>query len=309
MPKIARVACVVAFVMAGITILSALTRQVVLLPFALIPLMAGIGILRRRAWGAYGFSLYLLAQLLLVPLVVLRNGSFESLSRDTAATVVVPVVLIPLYFFAGRALARTDAERGWAWPWIAVSILFAAPLLFVQAFLIPTGTMEDTLLIGDRILVRRLPQPTLARGDMIAFIYPVDRSQSFVKRIVGIPGDRIKIAGKVVYRNGVEVKEPYAVHKTGYMDSYRDNFPSEPNIKVERGAVEMLQNNVTAGEVVVPDGRYFVLGDNRDNSWDSRYWGFISPGDVIGKPLLIYDSEEQATGARRIRWERLFKVL
>jgi signal peptidase I len=92
-----------------------------------------------------------------------------------------------------------------------------------------------------------------------------------------------------------------------YEDAYRDNFPSEPNVPLYQPAEEMLRKNVVNGEVVVPPGEYFVLGDNRDQSLDSRYWGFVSAGDLIGSPLLIYDSEEQRSG--HIRWGRYFRVL
>src|ERR1039457_3550110 len=145
-----------------------------------------------------------------------------------------------------------------------------------------------------------------------------DRHQTFVKRVIGVPGDRIRISEKVVYRNGTALKEPYACHKTEYQYLYRDNFPSEPNVNLAAPALEMLAKHVVNGEVVVPEGKYFVLGDNRDSSLDSRYWGFVDSGDLIGKPLLIYDSEEQpvddamtgmATFPHRVRWGRLFKLL
>src|SRR6202023_307100 len=106
--------------------------------------------------------------------------------------------------------------------------------------------------------VRRLPRPSVARGDIIVFPYPVDPRQTFVKRIIGVPGDHIKISGKIVYRNGVSLSERYAVHKTGYVDSYRDN---------------------------------------RDSSLDSRYWGFVGAVDLIGKPVLVYSSEDHSTEA------------
>jgi signal peptidase I len=187
------------------------------------------------------------------------------------------------------------------------------PILFVQPFVMPTGSMEDTLLIGDRILVQRWPKIAPQRDDVIVFLYPPDRSQTFVKRVAGIAGDRIRISNKILYRNGQALQEPYAVHKTSYVDSYRDNFPSEPTVSLDRAGLKMLNEHVVNGEVVVPDGKYFVLGDNRDSSLDSRYWGFVDASDIIGKPVLIYDSEEPAQAAEsftithRVRWGRLFK--
>jgi len=147
---------------------------------------------------------------------------------------------------------------------------------------------------------------------LIVFTYPIDRRQTFVKRVIGVAGDRIRITNKIVYRNGTAIEEPYAVHKTDYVDAYRDNFPSEPDVTLYAPAKEMLREHVSNGEVVVPDGKYFVLGDNRDLSLDSRYWGFIGSGDLIGRPWLIYDSEDPpslVTVNRRVRWGRLFKLL
>jgi signal peptidase I len=278
------------------------------LPVALIPLCAGIGIVRRRAWSAYGFALYEFAQILLVPVLLLRGGSTTAPLVNIGGALLIAAMLSLLFFFAGRSLEATGAKRGWAWPWIMVAVLSVLPFLFFQAFVMPTGSMEDTLLIGDRILVQRFPAPKPKRGYMVVFVYPIDRRQTFVKRIIGMPGDRIKIARKMVYRNGVPLNEPYAVHKTTYEDSYRDNFPSEANVYMSPAGTEMLQKHVVNGEVVVPDGKYFVLGDNRDSSLDSRYWGFVSLGDFIGKPLLIYDSK-QTIGRRQVRWERIFKLL
>jgi signal peptidase I len=297
----------VAFLMAVGTAISALAGQIFLLPFALIPLIAGIGIMRRRAWSAWGFALYTFAQLLPVSEVLFRSSSLRSAPPGAVGAVALAVILIPLFFSAGRSLAATGAVIGKAWPWIAASALTGLPVFFVQAFVVPTATMEDTLLTGDRVLVQRFPKPKPARGDMIVFVYPIDRRQTFVKRVIGVPGDRIRISNKIVYRNGAALGEPYAVHKTDYVDAYRDNFPIEPNVALSVPAEEMLRKHVLNGEVVVPEGEYFVLGDNRDLSLDSRYWGFIGAGDLIGKPLLIYDSEDPTT--RMVRWGRLFTLL
>jgi signal peptidase I len=167
-------------------------------------------------------------------------------------------------------------------------------------------------------LVQLVPKPEPRFGEIVVFHYPVDRKQIFTKRIAGIPGDRIRIVNKKLYRNGIEVNEPYAVHKLDYLDSYRDNFPSEPSVPVFPPAQQMIDRNVANGEVIVPPGKYFVLGDNRDQSLDSRYWGFVSAADLIGKPILIYDSGDETTEdlsaqqplfRKHTRWERLFKRL
>jgi signal peptidase I len=140
-----------------------------------------------------------------------------------------------------------------------------------------------------------LPYAEPRRGDIIVFRYPVDIRQTFVKRVIGAPGDRIRIVNKQVYVNGVPGSEPYKFHKTDYMAPYRDNFPGEPDVLVDRGALDMLQNHVTNGEVVVPPNSYFAMGDNRDNSLDSRYWGFVPRENIIGKPLVIYWSYDAPT--------------
>lgn len=196
----------------------------------------------------------------------------------------------------GEPMRSTLAE--WV---ITILLLLFLTTTLVQAFVIPTGSMEDTLLIGDHLLVDKLayapsgpiskyilPYTEPKRGDIIVFRYPTDISQTFVKRCMGVPGDHIHIVNKQVYLNGHPIEEPYKVHKTDYIDSYRDNFPSDPNVTLERGAIEMLQNHMVDGEIVVPPGMYFAMGDNRDSSWDSRYWGFVPRQNIIGKPLIIY---------------------
>lgn len=207
----------------------------------------------------------------------------------------------------------TDIEqeepRGAIAEWtITILLLLFLTTTLVQAFVIPTGSMEDTLLIGDHLLVDKLayappgpfskhvlPYLPVKRGDIIVFRYPVDIKQTFVKRCMGVPGDRIHIVNKQVYLNGVKLDEPYKVNKTDYFDSYRDNFPGEPNVSVDPGAIDMLTHHVVNGEVVVPPNSYFAMGDNRDSSLDSRYWGFVPRENIIGKPLIIYWSYNTTT--------------
>ena len=202
-----------------------------------------------------------------------------------------------------------EPARGAIAEWaITILLLLFLTAMLVQAFVIPTGSMEDTLLVGDHLLVDMLtyapagpvskyilPYRPVKRGDIIVFRYPVDISQTFVKRCMGVPGDRIRLVNKQVYLNGVKLDEPYKVHKTDYIDSYRDNFPGEPNSNLYPGAIEMLQHHVVNGEVVVPPGYYFAMGDNRDQSLDSRYWGFVPRENIIGKPLVIYWSYDAPT--------------
>jgi signal peptidase I len=116
-----------------------------------------------------------------------------------------------------------------------------------------------------------------------------------VKRVIGVPGDHIRIINKQVYRNGHKLDEPYVYHKTEYIDAYRDNFPGQPYLHLGDRAQDMLDNHVQNGEVVVSPNSYFAMGDNRDNSLDSRYWGFVPRDNIIGKPLIIYWSYETTT--------------
>jgi len=205
---------------------------------------------------------------------------------------------------------KTEPPRGAIAEWaITILLLLFGTTTLVQAFVIPTGSMEDTLLVGDHLLVDKLayapsgsfskyilPYENPKDGDIIVFRYPVDITQTFVKRVMGSPGDHLKIIDQQVYRNGVKLSEPYVVHKNPYPDSFRDNFPSsEPNLMLSDRAREMLANNVANGEVVVPPNSYFAMGDNRDNSLDSRYWGFVPRENIIGKPLIIYWSYDANT--------------
>jgi len=176
----------------------------------------------------------------------------------------------------------------------------------VQAFEIPSSSMENTLLIGDHVFVNRiqfapktpsvgplLPYREVRRGDIIVFLHP-DAAYTgtyVVKRIIGIPGDRIHLRNGEVYRNGQKLNEPYVLHdRDEPSDFYRNNFPgvppNDPNIS-PRWEAE-LPSHIQGDDLVVPPGRYFAMGDHRGVSLDSRYWGFIPQGNVIGRPMFIY---------------------
>ena len=202
-----------------------------------------------------------------------------------------------------------DPPRGFIAEWtVTIILLLFGTTTLVQAFVIPTGSMEDTLLVGDHLLVDKLafapggavtkyvlPYSDVHRGDIIVFRYPEDIRQTFVKRVMGVSGDRIHLENKRVWLNGHLLDEPYVVHKTEYTDSYRDNFPNDPNTPIAVQAQAMLEHNVKNGEVVVPPGYFFAMGDNRDQSLDSRYWGFVPRENIIGKPLVIYWSYDAPT--------------
>ena len=203
-----------------------------------------------------------------------------------------------------------EPPRGFIAEWtVTIILLLFGTTTLVQAFVIPTGSMEDTLLVGDHLLVDKmafapggavtshlLPYEDVQRGDIIVFRYPIDIRQTFVKRVMGVAGDRIRLENKKVFLNGHLLNDQaYAVHKLDYVDSYRDNFPSDPNAPLYPPAQVMLEKNVKNGEVVVPQGFYFAMGDNRDQSLDSRYWGFVPRENIIGKPLIIYWSYDAST--------------
>jgi signal peptidase I len=205
--------------------------------------------------------------------------------------------------------AASSASHGLAeWVFNFIILIFATSTI-AQPEVIPTSSMEDNLLIGDHVIVDRLaysppgalsrhllPYEPVKRGDIIVFRYPLNIKEDYVKRVIGMPGDRIRLVNKQLFLNGTKLDEPYTVHKTRYLDSYRDNFPvGAPNMALPPEAVDMLENHVVNGEVVVPPDHYFAMGDNRDNSADSRYWGFVPSENIKGKPLLIYWSYDAST--------------
>ena len=178
----------------------------------------------------------------------------------------------------------------------------------VQAFQIPSESMENTLLIGDYLLVDKLryggnsvwdnflPYRKVHRGDIIVFRYPVNPSQHFVKRVVGIPGDHIRLINRQVYVNEIPLQEPYVRYSSRVHDAFRDEFPrlNIPVPGLEGGWWLQMKKLVDDNALIVPEGSYFVLGDNRDESLDSRYWGFVPRENIIGRPLLIYWSLRNA---------------
>jgi signal peptidase I len=210
----------------------------------------------------------------------------------------------------GRFRAMTqDVHRGFVAEWtVTIILLLFATTTLVQAFVIPSASMESTLLIGDHVLVDKLvyaPQDGLAahalpnrdvrRGDIIVFRYPLDIKEDYVKRAIGIPGDHIHFVNQQLILNGKPVKEPYTQHSATYPDAYRDNFPVAPAVPLRPRAMEMLQNHVENGELVVPRNFVFAMGDNRDDSDDSRYWGLVPRENIVGTPVIIYWSYEAST--------------
>jgi len=233
---------------------------------------------------------------------------------------------------------REPVKRGWLpdWVWQVLVLLFAFTFV-AQPFVIPSGSMENSLLIGDHVLVDKvgyapgggpwLPYAEVSRGDVIVFRSPFNLKETLVKRAIGVPGDRIRLVDKQLYLNGRAVEEPYKIHTTPDLLPYRDRFPGVPDPMVTPGGRLMLRDHVRNGELVVPPGHYFALGDNRDSSFDSRYWGLVPRDNIIGKPLLIwwsYDAPGEHLLApvdlrhitdlaqhffTRTRWQRTFKLV
>lgn len=178
----------------------------------------------------------------------------------------------------------------------------------VQAFQIPSESMENTLLVGDYLLVNKLcyggpglgdpvmPYQKIQRGDVIVFHYPVDPQQHFVKRVVGLPGDRLRMVNKTVFINGKPLTEPYVRFLEPPNNLFRDNFPRTdiPAYGLEGKWWLEMRKLVEDSQLIIPEGQYFVMGDNRDDSQDSRYWGFVPRENIIGEPLLIYWSVKNA---------------
>jgi len=211
---------------------------------------------------------------------------------------------------------------------IAVILALFIRTFVVQAFKIPTGSMENNLLIGDHLLVNKfvfgpsatsleralLPLGTIKRRDVVVFKYPEEPERDFIKRVIGLPGETVELRQKKVYINGSPLDEPY-VH---FLEA-----PGTHSAETEITSVDLRER---FGPVTVPPNQYFVMGDNRDNSQDSRYWGFLPRDYVKGKALVIYwsyeagreDYQEESAGKTvkglvsvfahfftRTRWDRM----
>ena len=208
-----------------------------------------------------------------------------------------------------RALTR-DVRRSFIAEWtVTIIVMLFLFTSVVQGYVIPSASMEGSLLTGDHVFVdkltfapqgavssRLLPYRDVRRGDIIVFRDPVDISKDLVKRAIGIPGDHIRLVNKQLILNGHAAHEPYVQHITPYIDPYRDNFPAAPpEPGVMQPAIAMLTDHVVNGELVVPPGSVFAMGDNRDDSLDSRYWGFVPRQNIEGTPLVIYWSFDAPT--------------
>jgi len=228
---------------------------------------------------------------------------------------------------------------------VLVSGLFIITFM-VQAFEIPSESMVKTLLVGDHVFVDRLsptakagyvgsliPYREIKHGDIIVFLHPKEPGMYVVKRIIGVPGDRIHLRDSKVYRNGEALDEPYVIHSGPSYSPYRDQFPAvapdgDSNVNPEWPIV--MREHLKDGDLVVPPDSYFGMGDNRDVSLDSRFWCFIPKENVIGRPLFIYwsfdtpkDQYERTSMADRVgflvhvvthffgetRWGRMFHLV
>ncbi|MBU1247858.1 MAG: signal peptidase I [Proteobacteria bacterium] len=191
--------------------------------------------------------------------------------------------------------------------WIEAIFIAALLALFIrsfviQAFKITSGSMLETLQIGDHLLVSRFAYDIKVpftnvilfstgdpqRGDILVFEYPEDPSKDFIKRLIGLPGDTVEIVNKQVLVNGEALDEPYKQH----LDPLIKQFPE-------------IRDNLKP--VTVPEGHYLMLGDNRDDSRDSRFWGFVSREAIIGKALILYWSWDSQN--MNVRWDRLLNII
>lgn len=219
----------------------------------------------------------------------------------------------------------------WMWEWLkaittALVLFLVVRSLLVEAFKIPTGSMENTLMVGDFLLVNKavygaevpfahVRTPAFsdpARGDVVVFLPPHDPAKNYVKRIVGVPGDTLEMREKALYLNGDLHPEPYVRHIEPFSDPADPRMLWQlPYLAIARGDLEAYRpTRDNWGPLVVPEGKFFALGDNRDNSEDSRYWGFLDGRAIRGRPMFVYYSFDRTPAEpfawlTSIRWTRV----
>lgn len=207
---------------------------------------------------------------------------------------------------------------------LTLLIFLTIRVFFLEAFSIPTSSMENTLMVGDFLLVNKLVYgaeipgtslrlPSLrepGRGDVVVFRPPHDPTRDYVKRVVGVPGDTLEMREKVLLLNGLPQEEDYARHIDRRGDAIHPGMSWQSDHLVAAGPSDhYAPSRDSWGPLIVPEGEYFVLGDNRDNSEDSRYWGFLGRDDINGHPWIVYFSlkrgEQGEGGLARVRWGRI----
>lgn len=226
---------------------------------------------------------------------------------DTSAGTAVPLASAPTLIAAPEPVAAATQHHGFLQAVQSLVTIIVVALFIitftVQPFRIPSQSMEPTLLVGDFLLVDKeisrdpfpsvlAPTSDIHRGDLVVFHYPVEPSLHLVKRVIGVPGDHVRLRDGHVFINGQPIPEPYAVYRASVPDTYRDDFPrmSSAVPGIDSHWWIQMRSLVSNGELTVPPDNFFVLGDNRNNSEDSRYWGFVPRDAIVGKPFLIYFS-------------------
>lgn len=211
---------------------------------------------------------------------------------------------------------------------IALALFLVIRTSVVEAFKIPTSSMEGTLLVGDFLLVNkavygaRIPGTSLSlpalqepeRGDVIVFHPPHEPEKNYVKRLVGVPFDTLEMRDKRLYLNGTPAYEPYARYVDERGDAVHPDMEWQSTHLIASPSRGYHPSRDNWGPLVVPEGRYFVLGDNRDNSEDSRYWGFVMRDQIRGRPWVVYYSfrtpqDEPDSWPYQVRWARLGTVI
>lgn len=311
-PNIVRFASGVTMILAAITLFAGVQNAVAALPQILFLTAVVVQMWKRDPWAGYGAALVMMATVVSAFSLWFREGQ---LPKAVAGLAAASMLLAVMYWWAGRALG---SERPWVRgiPWIGLALLVVAFPLVFQPYYTNSGGMENTVLQGDfSLILRQLGRPA-ERGDVVIFRYPLDRRQVFMKRVVAVGGDRVRIRDKKLIRNGAAVDEPYALRNTPYTLALRDNFPETADFPLPSQEWARTMQAQEGKDITVPAGKLFVLGDNRDSSLDSRFWGFVDAGDVIGRPVMVYWSVEKRlrpddveTALGKVRWGRVFQRL